>query len=147
MILIVILIALFIVIIILKAKDKFRCFIGDDDAFQLLAIYTSCLQNKMQFKSSFYVLLCIIMYLGEFWKEIVQEILSLCQTQHFPCVFVLVGNRRAPCPAPCLELPHTAGNTGDLQPLCATPSLSLPQNITEALHISHVSWDILMCVG
>lgn len=57
MILIAILIALFIVIIILKAKTKFTYFIGNADAFQLLALYTSCLQNKMQMKSSFYGLL------------------------------------------------------------------------------------------
>lgn len=43
MILIVFLVALFVVIIILKVKAKFRHFIGDADAFQLLALYTSCL--------------------------------------------------------------------------------------------------------
>lgn len=79
-------------------------------------------------------------YLGEFWQENVQKILSLCQTQHFRCVFVLVGNRRASCPAPCLELPTQLGTWGDLQPLWATPVTN--HKSTEALHIPQVSWDI-----
>lgn len=53
MILIVFLIALLIVIIILKVKAKFRHFIGDADAFQRLALYTSCLQKKCKSRVAF----------------------------------------------------------------------------------------------
>lgn len=104
MILIVFLIALLIVIIILKVKAKFRHFIGDADAFQRLALYTSCLQKKCKSRVAF-----MYYYLGEFWQGNVQKILSLCQMQHFAHVFVLVGNTRAPCPAPCLELATQLG--------------------------------------
>lgn len=140
MILIVFLITLLIVIIILKVKAKFRHFIGDADAFQRLALYTSCLQNKMQIKSSFYVLV----FGGVLARECSENPFPMSDAAFSPC-FCVDGEHKGPLPCSLSGTGHTAGNTEDLQPLCATPSPSLTHT-TETLHISSVFWDILMCM-
>lgn len=124
MILIVILTALFIVIIILKVKAKFRYFIGDADEFRLLALYTSCLQNKIQLKSSFYVLL----FGGVLARECSENPFSMSDTVLSLC-FCVGEKQKGPLPCSLSgTAPHSWECRGPAATLCNPRPITNPQH-------------------